>query len=349
MPELIADVYNESGSKRKPGDDVGFFESALAGVATGLWNIPKGVFSFGAEMYDLLGDTNTAKEIEEWFDDVNPFDDEAEARTVGKVLQAITQVAPMAVGGAIGGVMVADRARKIAQTAIASKKAGKVMNLARIGEKIMGAEKLTKKGKLIGGIVGGGVGEALVADQDIGTFADMARGTSLEPFAITMMNRDETLEGRADAYRKLKNRLKFGTEGALFSLAIVGAGSGLKKLRTPSTYGVQEYTETKLGRALQRFGITGLKPEGMGTKQILESRQYGIGNIRSVEFQAGRAVQEFDKAKGELGDVLKRVYNLNDGAASAKKLNEELIDIISPAIETTKKGGKTVPFTKSLL
>jgi hypothetical protein len=245
--------------------------------------------------------------------------------------------------------MVADRARKMAQTAIASKKAGKVMNLARIGEKIMGAEKLTKKGKLIGGIVGGGVGEALVADQDIGTFADMARGTSLEPFAVTMMDRDETLEGRADAFRKLKNRIKFGTEGALFSLALVGAGSGLKKMRTPSTYGVQEYAETKLGRALQRFGITGLKPEGMGTKQILESRQYGIGNIRSVEFQAGRAVQEFDKAKGELGDVLKRVYNLDDGAASAKKLNDELIDIISPAIETTKKGGKTVPFTKSLL
>ncbi len=349
MPENVSDLYNLEGNKRTPGDDVGFFESALAGVVTGLWNIPKGVFSFGAELYDLLGDTNTAKEVEDWFDDVNPFDDEAEARTVGKVLQAITQVAPMAVGGAIGGVMVADRVRKMAQTAIAAKKSNRIMNLSRIGEKILGAEKLTKKGKLIGGIAGGGVGEALVADQDIGTFADMAKGTSLEPFAITMMDRDESLEGRADAYRKLKNRLKFGTEGALFSLALVGAGSGLKKMRTPSTYGVQEYAETKLGRALQRFGITGLKPEGMGTKQILESRQYGIGNIRSVEFQAGRAVQEFDKAKNELGDVLKRVYNLDDGAASAKKLNDELIDIISPAIETVKKGDKTVPFTKSLL
>ena len=222
MPENVSDFYNESGSRRTPGDDVGFFESALAGVATGLWNVPKKVFSFGAEIYDLIGDTNTAKEIEDWFDDVNPFDDEAEARTVGKVLQAITQIAPMAVGGAIGGVMVADRVRKMAQTAIAAKKAGTVMNLSRIGEKIMGAEKLTKKGKLIGGIVGGGVGEALVADQDIGTFADMARDTSLEPLAITMMDRDETLEGRADAYRRLKNRLKFGTEGALFSLALVG-------------------------------------------------------------------------------------------------------------------------------
>ena len=349
MPESVSDFYNESGSKRKPGDDVGFFESALAGVATGLWNIPKGVFSFGAEIYDLVGDTNTAKEIEDWFDDVNPWDDEAEARTVGRVTQAIAQVAPMAVGGAIGGVMVADRIRKISQAAIAAKRGGNVMKLARIGEKIMGVDKLTKKGKLVGGIVGGGVGEALVADQDIGTFADMARGTSLEPLAITMMNRDESLEGRADAFRKLKNRLKFGTEGALFSLALVGAGSGLKKLRTPSTYGVQEYAETKLGRALQKFGITGLKPEGMGTKQILESRQYGIGNIRSVEFQAGKAVQEFDQAKGELGSVLKRMYALDDGAASVKKLNDELIDIISPAIETTTKGGKEKLFTKSLL
>ena len=80
-------------SKSKKDDDkVGFFESALAGVATGLWNIPKGVVSLGAEIYDLAADTNTARNVEEWFDNVNPFDDEAEARTVGKITQALTQV-----------------------------------------------------------------------------------------------------------------------------------------------------------------------------------------------------------------------------------------------------------------
>ena len=129
---------NKQNTIKNEEESVGFFESALAGVATGLWNIPKGVFSFGAEIYDLIGDTNTAKEIEDWFDDVNPWDDEAEARTVGKVTQAITQVAPMAVGGAIGGVMVADRVRKMAQTAIAAKKSNRIMNLSRIGEKILG-------------------------------------------------------------------------------------------------------------------------------------------------------------------------------------------------------------------
>ena len=34
--------------------EVGNFESALAGLATGLWNIPKGFVSLGAELYDLV-------------------------------------------------------------------------------------------------------------------------------------------------------------------------------------------------------------------------------------------------------------------------------------------------------
>jgi len=340
---------DESDSPNKK-DEVGFFESALAGVATGLWNIPKELFSLGAEVYDLVGDTNTAKEVEEWFDEVNEWDDEAEARTIGKVTQAITQVAPLAVGGAIAGVRAANLARK----ALAAKKAGKYMGLANMGKKILGTTELTTKGKLLGTAVGGGLGEAAVADEDIGTFADMAKGTSLEPLAITMMDRDTSLEGRADAYRRLKNRLKFGTEGAMFTMALIGAGAGIKKLRTPSAVGEKEYAETALGRMLQKFGLTGLKPENMGTKNILESRQYGIGQIRSVEFQAGRAVQEFQAAKGDLGNVIKNIYRLDEGQ-SIKAFNDEVMDAISPAIEMAKvmepgaKVAKQVPFTKSLL
>ena len=59
---------------------------------------------------------------------------------------------------------------------MAAKKAGKSFSLANTGRKIIGPKS--------GGIVGGGVGEAIVADEDIGTFADIAKGTSLEPYAI---------------------------------------------------------------------------------------------------------------------------------------------------------------------
>ena len=306
-------------------EDVGFFESALAGVATGLWNIPKGFVSLGAELYDLVGDTDTARDVEKWFDDVNPFDDEAEARTVGRITQAITQIAPLAVTGAGLGAKIGQKAaRGLARRAIAAKKAGKTFNLANVGRKIVG----TKTGALIGG----GIGEGLVADQDIGTLADMLRGTSLEPYAITMMD-TETKEGRDEAYRRLMNRLKFGTEGALFGAALVGAGQGIKRLRTPSETGLQEYAETSLGRLLQKYGTFGLKPERTGTKETLEAAQLAFREMDVSKYGAGKAVEDFTKTLDELFPTIKKNYfvadNITDEVAQ-RKFMEEIYDILKP-------------------
>ena len=193
MPYVIP---QEILPEKRKEEDVGFFESALAGVATGLWNIPKGFVSLGAELYDITGDTNTAKDVEKWFDDVNPFDDEAEARTIGKITQAISQIAPVGVAGFAAGA----RAGALAKKALDAKRSGKALSLTNIGSKIVGP--------VSGGIVGSGIGEALVSDQDIGTFADMVRGTSLEPYALTIMDIEEK-EGREEAYRKLLNRYYF--------------------------------------------------------------------------------------------------------------------------------------------
>jgi hypothetical protein len=148
----------EAAAKPKE-EDVGFFESALAGVATGLWNIPKGFVSLGAELYDLVGDADTAKDVEKWFDDVNPFDDEAEARTVGKITQAITQIAPLAVsGGLLGAKVGKDISRGLARKAIEAKKAGKSFSLYNTGRKITGPTT---------GAIVGGIGEAVVTDEDM--------------------------------------------------------------------------------------------------------------------------------------------------------------------------------------
>ena len=42
-------------------------ESILAGVGSGLIQIPKGIFSLGATLMDLGAGTNKAVEIEKWF------------------------------------------------------------------------------------------------------------------------------------------------------------------------------------------------------------------------------------------------------------------------------------------
>jgi hypothetical protein len=287
MAFVPLDIQPSKKSKEDKEDKVGFFESALAGVATGLWNIPKGFVSLGAEIYDLAADTNTAKEVEEWFDNVNPFDDEAEARTVGKITQALTQVGIPAYQGFKIGSSLASRA-------LAARKTGKYMKLGTIGSKIMSPTT--------GGIVGGGIGEALVADEDIGTFADLVRGTSLEPYAVTMLDREDK-EGRADAFRKLKNRLKFGSEGALFNLALIGAGKGIQKLRGVDVEPLDQFAKTSIGQDVQRYGPEyGLRPEGFLEKSTFEVKQFFNKLKDSTNFAASSSVKELDTAMKNVGD-----------------------------------------------
>ena len=338
----------------KSEHDVGLFTSALAGVATGLWNIPKGFVSLGAELYDLAGDTDKAEEVEKWFDDVNPWDDEAEARTSGKIFQALAQIAPLGIGGyamgakygsklarrlagranvalkgAPGAARLEYRAADIAKRAIAAKRAGKSFSLNKFGSKI------AKTGM---GVVGGGVGEMFVADEDIGTLADMLQGTSLEPYAITMMNR-ETKEGREEAYRRLMNRLKFGTEGALFNLALIGAGKGIQKLRAPSDKGIDEFSDHWLMRQFQKM-FFGLKSSGYGTDIMLEGRMLGQSSIDSINFEAKEIAKKFDETKKEILDVMEKNVFAKKGKdmkpnqiLTDQKIIEEVNAILSPKMQ----------------
>ena len=173
MAISVEEAFKQESDRkdRKKEEEVGFIESALAGVATGLWNIPKSVFSLGATVLDLVGDTNTARDVEKWFDDVNPWDDEAEARTVGRITQALAQIAIPATYGFKAGSAAARawqtrNATSLAQKALAAKKNGKYFSLARAGEKIMGTPG---KASITGGVIGGGLADAVVADEDIGT------------------------------------------------------------------------------------------------------------------------------------------------------------------------------------
>ncbi len=84
-------------------------------------------------------------------DEVNPFDDEAEARTVGKVVQAITQIAPVAIGGGALGIRAGKAlGQKLAKKAVLAKQLNKSFSLSKYGAKIIGPKS--------GAIIGGGIG-----------------------------------------------------------------------------------------------------------------------------------------------------------------------------------------------
>ena len=325
MPLSYEEAYGvTAAAKKKKEEDTHFITSALAGVGSGIINIPKGIFSLGAELVDLGLGTESAAKVEQFFDTINPFDDAAEARTIGRITEAFTQIGLPAVKGAQLGVKYASslRATNLAKRALDAKRAGKAANLSKFGRIIHKGEDILTT-PVAGGVIGSGVGEALVSDEDIGTLGDMLKGTSLEPYAFTMMDTEDK-EGRAEAFRKLTNRLKFGTEGALFNLGITGAAKGVKKLRAPSEFGLERWSDG-FKEDIERYFTYGLKPSGPASQATFESKRTMFDAIQALKLSADNQVRRLTKAVDNV--VPAADSSLDLAKASTRK---EIQDILQP-------------------
>ena len=309
MPISEAEAFGPTiSAKRKKADETGFIESALAGVATGLINIPKGFISLGAEVFDLIGDTDTATDVEKFFDDLNPFDDEAEARTVGKITQALAQIGVPAFQGAKIGM-------GLAKKALDARKVGNYASLSRFGKVINNV----KNSQLAGGIGGAAVGEAIVSDEEIGTLGDMLKGTALEPVAFTMMNRD-TKEGREEAFRRLTNRIKFGIDGSIFNLGIAGAGKGISALRKPTELGLQRYGEGTIKEIYEKYIRYGLNQAGMLDEVTAEGKRRVLDAAEAIKFDAGQDVTDlFDAVKEVVPNIETSIFKNEEGLLNSIK------------------------------
>ena len=98
-------------------NDVGAIESVLAGIGSGIIDIPKGLFSLGAALYDLGAGTNNAAKVEKFFDDLTTLDEKAKATTAGQITKLLVNI------GVPGGVAYTKGAQ-LASKAIQSRKAG---------------------------------------------------------------------------------------------------------------------------------------------------------------------------------------------------------------------------------
>ena len=204
----------ESGNNK-----VGTIESVLSGIGSGLIGIPKGFFSLGATLVDLGLGTRSAANVEAFFDDLTDLDEKAEATAAGRITEALVNIGIPAVRGMKIGAQLADDAMRASRN-------GKYFSTTSAGLKngIDEAAKLNARGKtnkFIAGAFGGGVAEAVfVGDvEQLGTFGDLVGG----PTKIDRSTDD-------DPGRELLNRVKFGTEGALFTGLIGGTGKVIKRL-----------------------------------------------------------------------------------------------------------------------
>ena len=213
-PNEYSNVSAERNNK------VGTIESMLSGIASGLIAIPKGFFSLGASLMDLGVNSGKAAAVEQWFDDLTEFDEKAEATAAGKITELLVNI------GLPGGLAFKG-ASNIAKTAMLNGKNSKLFSLTdpkliKAGDV---AKKLTLKGKgrsFMAGAIGGGIAEGVfVGDvEKAGTFGDLLGG----PTEINREGQDP------NAVREILNRVKFGTEGALFTGVLGGTGKIIGKI-----------------------------------------------------------------------------------------------------------------------
>ena len=129
MASPYDDIFNTStttsqedsfqGENISEDNEIGTFQSIMAGLGSGLFKIPEGLFSLGATLIDLGADTNKAAEVEAFFAKINPLDEMAAATTAGKITELITN---MAIPGGI--------AFKLGNTAVKAAKGGKYLNMS---------------------------------------------------------------------------------------------------------------------------------------------------------------------------------------------------------------------------
>jgi len=117
-------------------NEVSWYTSGLAGIVSGGIKVVEGAFSLGAELVDLGLDTNTAAQVEIFFDKLNPLEEIAEQTGVGKLTQALVQIGvPGGAGFKLG--------TKLYNRYFEAKKAGKLVSA---GSKNLAKQKYQGKG-----------------------------------------------------------------------------------------------------------------------------------------------------------------------------------------------------------
>ena len=302
-----------------------------AGLGSGVIKTVEGVVSLGAELIDLGADTNLAAEVELFFDKINPLEEIAEQRAVGKLTEALVQIG-------IPGGAGAKLATTLASKAIRAKKAGKYVNFKSANfqkgvKKTKDLNKLSGTQRFAAIVAGGAAGETLVADvEKIGTFGDLFEAGPTE------LDRDVKSDPSEDAARKLANRLRFGSESIFLTPFVYGVGAGAKTLakRGKELAYSNSQIEKGLDKLASAFRFRGAKPQEVAeAKQSQKAR--GMRDTNFAEEQVARIDREVDKVFPEF----RKVFN-----ASTADERKNFLKILDDALFT---GDLTKPVNPNLL
>ena len=313
-------------SEAELNSESSIFSSVAAGFASGLLKTVEGVVSLGAELVDLGADTNKAAEVEQFFDDINIFEDTAQDRVAGKLVEVFTQIG-------IPGAAGFKAATKLADKAIKAKKSGNYMNsrAKSIQDGMKTAKSLNDRipdgtKRFMAGVFGGAAGETLVADvEEIGTFGDFFDG----PTAID----DRETFGREEAGRRILNRLKFGTESIFITPFVYGVGTGAKALAKRGKD--LAYSDSAFERWVDKYIGSPFRPRGDLPTEVFEAEMAKAGLKARDTFRAKEIVENITR---EVDKIFPRTGKFFDTST-----NKEQVDFYKKINNVLFEGDLTKP------
>ncbi len=319
QPEQKSNQTNESlDPEAEDNSNISGLTAATAGIISGAIKVPEGVISLAADLIDLGLDTNSAAMVEQFFDTLNPFEELAQERAIGRLTEALVQIG---VPGAIGAKV----ATKLATKALNAKKTGNYLNLGsknvRNGLKATeNLNKLTGRQKFGAIVVGGLAGETFVADvEKLGTIGDAFEA------GPTQLDRKIRESERDDASRRLLNRFKFGSESLLVTPIVYGIGRGASKLLQKKGKDLA-YSDDAIERKLDKFGgifrFRGNKP----IQQALAREQESASKMVDTNF----AMEQVARIDKEVNKIFPETRNILFAANTAerKQLYKEMNDLL---------------------
>ena len=227
VEKSLGQNYRFNSSSRDPKKE-GIIEKYIvdpitagaAGVGEGAFKLVEGTLSLGTILVDLGVGTDLTRKVEKYFDDnkiLQALEDKADDSWTGTVTSVLTQF------GVPGGV--------------ALKAANGLIKMRNIGGK---ASFVSRRPNVTKALIAGGA-ETAAATSDMGTLGDLI---GMGP-TQTDDNDDINATGRDLALRRLKNKFKFGVEGALgftlFDNVIFPVGKTLFKGSAPAFTGMLKH------------------------------------------------------------------------------------------------------------
>ena len=303
----------------------------VAGLGSGVLKTVEGVVSLGAELMDLGVTEDSAARVEAFFDKINPLEEIAEERAIGRVTEALTQVfipGGLAAKGAL--------ATSLAIKGLRAKKAGKLVsfknpNIAKGKKKAEELNKLSGTERFGAVVLGGAAGETLVADvEKIGNISDL-----FGPDAALALDRDVRDDPSEDAARKLMNRIKFGGESIFLTPFVYGTGVVAKALVKRGKE--LAYSSSAIARALDKFAsafrFRGTKPQEVAEAKKTQ-KQFEMRDTNFAEEQVARIDRQVDKVFPEFRKFFnassveerKKFLTLLDDALFKGDLNKVKLD-----------------------